>query len=140
MRVRPDPRCLRSPTRRTCWSAKPASDPPRPSERAAPEAGSSPPAGSAIFQFGPSAGLVTEAGVGAIRSTKAARIYVDHIGAKTGVAVVNRGDLSTDVTFTLMNRYGVVEGSASGPFRQGLIRLDSSMNCFRRPWPRDTAG
>src|SRR6185436_16840725 len=76
-----------------------------------PEAGSETPAGSAIFQFKSGGQLVTEAGVGAIPATAAARVFVDYIGTQTGVAIANPGDLTADVTFTLMDRYGVEEAS-----------------------------
>ena len=73
-----------------------------------PDSGSAAPAGSAIFRFGPGGRLVTEAGVGATRSTTAARIFVDYIGTQTGVAIANRGDLPANVIFTLTDRSGIV--------------------------------
>jgi sugar lactone lactonase YvrE len=73
-----------------------------------PESGSPAPVGSAIFRFAPGGRLVTEAGVGAIRSTTAARTFVDYIGTRTGVAIVNRGDLTASLTFILTDRNGVV--------------------------------
>ena len=78
-----------------------------------PDAGASTPAGGMIFRFKPGDRLVTEAGVGAIPSTTASRIFVDYIGTQTGVAVANASDLQADVTFSLMDRFGNVEATTT---------------------------
>jgi sugar lactone lactonase YvrE len=70
------------------------------------------PAGTAIFRLQYGSRLMAEAGVAAIAATRVARTIVDYIGAQTGVAVANPGDLPAELTLTLMDRYGVVEATA----------------------------
>ena len=71
------------------------------------ETGSRVPAGTAVFQFRDTdGGLVSEAGVGAIDPTSAARIFVDTARTQTGVALVNTGDQAVSVSFDLLDRNG----------------------------------
>ena len=71
------------------------------------EEGSRVPAGTAVFQFRDTDGrLVSEAGVGAIDPTSAARIFVDTARTQTGVALVNAGNQAVNVSFDLLDRNG----------------------------------
>ena len=71
------------------------------------EEGSRVPAGTAVFQFRDTDGrLVSEAGVGAIDPTSAARIFVDTARTQTGVALVNTGNQAVNVSFDLLDRNG----------------------------------
>lgn len=66
------------------------------------------PAGTALFQFRDPAGpLDSEAGVGAIPSTTAARIFVDTDRTDTGVAIANPGNSTARITFELLDRNGL---------------------------------
>lgn len=90
-----------------------------------PDPGNTAPTGSAIFQFKADRQLVTEAGVAAISATTAARVFVDYISTQTGVAIANSGDLPTELTVTLMDRYGFVEAGTTQtlPARSHLARF-----------------
>jgi sugar lactone lactonase YvrE len=76
-------------------------------------AGSIAPVGTAIFQFKQVDRLVTEAGVAATPGTTSARIFVDNAGSYTGVAIANPEGPAANVTFTLLDRYGTAEGTAT---------------------------
>jgi hypothetical protein len=71
-----------------------------------PSTGTLAPSGTAIFRFQNGAGLVSEAGVPAAPMTSAARIFVDQIGTRTGVAIANPGTQTANLTLTLLDRYG----------------------------------
>ena len=67
------------------------------------------PAGTVIFQFRDAAGrLQSEAGVGAGRPTRQARVFVDTVGTQTGVALANPGNDAQTVTFRLQGLNGVI--------------------------------
>ena len=72
------------------------------------EQGERPPSGTAIFQYRKADGsLISEAGVGAVLSTRKARIFVDTVQTQTGVALAAAGaGAPARVTFQLINRYG----------------------------------
>ncbi len=71
------------------------------------DSGNGLPVGTAIFQFRDGAGrLVSEAGVGAILPTTAARIFVDTVGTQTGVAVASP-DGPADLSLELLDRNGL---------------------------------
>ena len=66
------------------------------------------PSGTAIFQFRDTLGnLVSEAGVGAVLPTTRARIFVDTIDTRTGVAIASPGNGPTEVTLRLLDRNGL---------------------------------
>ena len=63
------------------------------------------PSGTAIFQFRDGSGeLTSEAGVGALRATKAARMFVDTVGTRTGVALASVGNQAVSVSMELRDR------------------------------------
>ena len=65
------------------------------------------PAGTAIFQFRDDRGaLISEAGVGVGVPTTRARIFVDNVDTRTGLAVANSGNEATDVSFRLLDLRG----------------------------------
>lgn len=68
--------------------------------------GSQSPAGSAIFQFTSGVSVISEAGVAASRPTRLARVFVDNVGTRTGVAVANPQSNATTVTFELLDGNG----------------------------------
>ena len=72
------------------------------------EQGERPPSGTAIFQYRKADGsLISEAGVGAVLSTRKARIFVDTVQTQTGVALAAASaEAPARVTFELINRYG----------------------------------
>lgn len=76
-----------------------------------PDAGTSSPAGTAVFRFKSGSNVVTEAGVAAGTPTTAARIFVDYIGTQTGVALANPASVPATVTLTLLDRFGAPEVS-----------------------------
>ena len=66
------------------------------------------PSGTAIFQFRDASGsLTSEAGVGAVLPTTRARIFVDTVNTRTGVAISSPGSVPTTVTFRLLDRNGL---------------------------------
>ena len=71
-----------------------------------PEEESRTPSGSAIFQFTSGDSVISEAGVAAVLPTTAARIFVDNVETRTGVAIANADNPETLVTFTLLNSNG----------------------------------
>ena len=71
-----------------------------------PDAGNTTPSGTAIFQIRQDGVLVTEAGVGASPETTAIRIYVDNVDSFTAVAIVNRENQTSTVTFALLDTNG----------------------------------
>lgn len=68
--------------------------------------GDSAPSGSAIFQFKSGQQVISEAGVGAVTATTAARIFVDNTGTRTGVAIASPNNSAAKVTFNLLDRNG----------------------------------
>lgn len=74
-----------------------------------PEAGSAVPGGTAIFRYNKNSAPVSDAAVAAASPTKAARIYVDSVGTRTGLAISNPGSQPADLTITLFNRNGLSE-------------------------------
>jgi sugar lactone lactonase YvrE len=74
-----------------------------------PASGSSAPAGTIVFRLKSGGNLVTEAGVAASLPTTAARIFVDYIGTKTGIAMANPADTPANVTLTLLDRFGFAQ-------------------------------
>ena len=84
------------------------------------EEGGTSPEGTAIFQFRDGSGqLVSEAGVGAMLPTTRARIFVDTIDTRTGVAVASPGNESTEVRFRLLDRNGLGFAETSRPLPPG---------------------
>jgi sugar lactone lactonase YvrE len=79
---------------------------------AVPESGGAP-AGTAIFQFKTAGQIVTEAGVAATSQTTLARIFVDHAGSRTGLAIANPGNAIANLSLTLMDRFGSPEQTAA---------------------------
>jgi sugar lactone lactonase YvrE len=73
--------------------------------------GSTAPAGTVVFRYVKDNMVVTEAAVASVRATTLARIYVDYIGSRTGVAIANSSQQSANVTFSLLDRYGVEEST-----------------------------
>ena len=66
------------------------------------------PSGTAIFQFRDAGGsLTSEAGVGAVLPTTRARVFVDTVDTRTGVAISSRGAAPTTVRFRLLDRNGL---------------------------------
>ena len=80
---------------------------------ATPDPGSTSPAGTAIFLFRSNNQLVTEAGVAATPPTTAARIFVDHGGTRTGVAIANAGTQTANMVITLLDRNGFPKSSVT---------------------------
>jgi hypothetical protein len=78
---------------------------------AIPDAGHSAAAGTAIFQFKAAGQVVTEAGVGATEQTNLARIFADNAGTQTGLALANPGHQTATLNLSLMDRFGVIEGT-----------------------------
>ncbi len=78
------------------------------------ESGTGIPVGAAVFGFRNGAGvLVTEAGVGAVEPIVRGRIYVDEVGTRTGVALVNPEGASQVVNLTLRDANGITVGQDS---------------------------
>ncbi len=72
------------------------------------------PSGTAVFQFRDAGeNLLSEAGVGASRATRRARVYVDTVGTQTGVAVANLGNSGQPVEFELFDRSGISLGETT---------------------------
>ena len=70
------------------------------------EEGSQSPAGSAIFQFTSGGSVISEAGIAAVAPITSARIFVDNVGTRTGVAIANAGNPDTTITLSLVNING----------------------------------
>ena len=70
------------------------------------EEGSQSPVGSAIFQFISGDAVISEAGIAAVTPTTSARIFVDNVGTRTGVAIANAGNPATTLTFKLLDING----------------------------------
>ena len=64
------------------------------------------PAATAVFRFETPEGLISEAGVSAIRATTRARVLVDFVGTQTGVAVARAGLPAGEVIFELFDQNG----------------------------------
>jgi len=99
------------------------------SVRVTPASGTSAPSGVAVFSFRQSNITVTEAGVPAVRTSSAFRLYVESAGdfahartgsIQTGVAVVNVNSGTADVTFELMS----VDGISIGP--SGVVSVPAN--------------
>ncbi len=78
-----------------------------------PDAGYTSPTGSAVFRYSRNGSLVTEAGVSSTPATTSARIYVDNADSYTGVAIANREDQAATVTFSLVDKTGVLQDSVT---------------------------
>ena len=77
------------------------------------EEGSLLPSGTAIFQFRDGSGnLISEAGVGARAATDRARLFVDTVDTRTGVALASPGNDATTVRLELRDRSGFLLASA----------------------------
>ncbi len=76
-----------------------------------PEAGSTLPAGAAVFRFTSGGSVVSEAGVSAAPATTRARLFVDGVQTRTGIAVANPGAQSLRLTLDLSDRNGYPLGS-----------------------------
>src|SRR6185369_3951020 len=63
--------------------------------------------------------VVTEAGVGATTPTTAARIFVDQIGSRTGVALANPSNQTAELSLALLDRQGNVEATATRTLAPG---------------------
>jgi len=75
------------------------------------DSGSRIPVGSALFRVSDGAGVVvSEAGVGAAEPIRTGRIFVDEMGTRMGLALVNAGSGAASITFTLRNSAGAVIG------------------------------
>ncbi len=74
-----------------------------------PAAGSSAPAGAAVFKYKIDNQMVTEAGVLQATPTTAARIFVDQNRTRTGLAIANPGTLPATLTLTLTDYLGKQE-------------------------------
>ncbi len=71
------------------------------------------PSGTAIFQFKDGSGnLISEAGVGARAATDRARLFVDTVDTRTGVALASAGNDATTVRLELRDRSGFLLASA----------------------------
>ncbi|HSR52760.1 MAG TPA: hypothetical protein VLV83_18205 [Acidobacteriota bacterium] len=84
------------------------------------------PAGSAIFRFfGPQDVTISEAGVGAAPATDRARILVDGVSTRTGVALANTADIANSLEFDLLDPNGTVLASSNEqiPARGHLARF-----------------
>jgi sugar lactone lactonase YvrE len=92
------------------------------------------PYGTAVFSFKQNGVTVTEAGVPASPPTTAARIFIDYrssvdsiparvsagkIDINTGIAAVNAGSASADITYTLRNISGVTLATGHGTLAAG---------------------
>jgi sugar lactone lactonase YvrE len=78
-----------------------------------PAPGAVSPAGAEIFQYRTGGQFVTEAGILTAPQTTLARILVDEAGSHTGLAIANAGNQAASVVFTLMNRYGESQATAT---------------------------
>ena len=71
------------------------------------DSGSGVPVGTAVFSFtNPDGVLVTEAGVGAVEPIARGRLFVDEVGTRTGVALVNPGSTTALVNLVLRDLEG----------------------------------
>ena len=70
------------------------------------EEGTQTPSGTAIFQFTSGNAVISEAGVAGVTSTTSARIFVDNVGTRTGVAIANPQSTAVTVTFDLLDSGG----------------------------------
>ncbi len=78
------------------------------------ESGTGIPVGTAVFSFTNGSGvLVTEAGVGAVAPMMRGRVFVDEVGTRTGVALVNAETASQVVNLTLRDATGTTVGTES---------------------------
>jgi sugar lactone lactonase YvrE len=66
------------------------------------------PVGAALFRVSDSSGIVvSEAGVGAATPILRGRVFVDQVGTRMGLALVNANSTSASITFSLLNAVGV---------------------------------
>ena len=77
-----------------------------------PRDGDSAPAGAALLQFRVAEGLVTEAGVEVTTAGSAARVFVDTVGTRTGMAIANSSSVAAEVGLTLVDRFGVQQAES----------------------------
>ena len=78
------------------------------------ESGTGIPVATAVFSFRNGEGvLVTEAGVGAVAPIIRGRVFVDEVGTRTGVALVNPETASQVVNLTLRDTAGNMVGTES---------------------------
>ena len=71
------------------------------------------PSGTAIFQFRDGSGnVISEAGVGARAATDKARLFVDTVDTRTGVALASAGNDATTVRLELRDRSGFLLASS----------------------------
>ncbi len=71
-----------------------------------PRGGDPAPAGAALLQLRDGQGLVTEAGVEVTNAGSAARVFVDTVGTRTGMAIANSSNVAAEVDLTLVDRFG----------------------------------
>ena len=78
------------------------------------ESGTGNPVGTAVFSYTNGTGvLVTEAGVSAVEPVMRGRIFVDEVGTRTGVVLVNPEAASQVVNLTLRDANGTTVGEES---------------------------
>ena len=94
--------------------------------------GSRTPAGSAIFQFTSGEAVISEAGVLAVQATTSARIFVDNVQTRTGVAIASVSNPATTVNFSLLNTSGTLFKRPPGRSRPEATWRSSPMSCFLR--------
>ena len=73
-----------------------------------PQEGSNTPLGSVLFQYLQKGRIASEAGITGPSATTAARIHVDNMGVRTGVAIASPGNPASTVVFDLMDSDGVL--------------------------------
>ena len=77
-----------------------------------PRDGDPAPAGAALLQIRDGEGLVTEAGVELTNTGSAARVFVDTVGTRTGMAIANPSNVRAEVGLTLVDRFGVQQAES----------------------------
>jgi cyclophilin family peptidyl-prolyl cis-trans isomerase len=95
------------------------------------------PYGTAVFSVSQNGVVVSEAGVAASAPTTSARIFVDYafgvgsgparpgsapVDINTGIAIVNRGAATSNITYTLRNIQGGTVASGHGTLGAGMHR------------------
>jgi hypothetical protein len=90
--------------------------------RLVPDAGTSSPIGSGVFNYNPGDVLVTESGVPMVGATTHARIYVDLSGNfNTGLAIANLAKSSASITLSAFQTDGITRMGTS----QGQLLLNA---------------
>ena len=83
-------------------------------------AGEPAPFGTALFTFEDSNGvLVSQAGVGAVHPIPAGRVFVDQVGTKTAIALVNTGPTAATLDLVLRDASGQPVGEKAQRFEAG---------------------